>query len=185
MSESAIQENAAVNRDPVDELEELLRSIAKGVVTASHQVSVSTAKGPGFVHFEVRCVEEQVGKLKRLRDPINKIMLASARARRIRYTMNVLVRAASTLVVEEKLDLEQLLRIITRSLVDDPDQVVVFPAPGDGFVHYEVRCEQSDVGALVGSRGSHAEAIRAIMECAGELRDIRVSLHIMGRDGGS
>lgn len=185
MSEPAIQESAAVKRDPVDELENLLLSIAKSVIPANYQVSVSTAKGPGFAHFEVRCAEEQVGRLKRLRDPINKIMLASARARRIRYTMNVLAQPGTVTAVEEQLDLEKLLGIITRSLVDDPDQVVVIPAPGDGFVHYEVRCEQTDVGALVGSRGSHAEAIRAIMERAGELRDSRVSLHIMGRDGGN
>jgi len=75
-----------------------------------------------------------------------------------------------------------MLSAITRTIVDHPDELVIFPAAGDGFVHFEVRVENSDVGTLVGRRGAHADAIRVLMMAAGAQRGIRITLQILGRD---
>lgn len=80
-------------------------------------------------------------------------------------------------------ELEKMLLVITRSLVDHPEEIVVFPAPGEGFVHFEVRTDNRDVGTLIGRRGSHADAIRLLMMAAGGVRKMRVTLQIMSRDG--
>jgi predicted RNA-binding protein YlqC (UPF0109 family) len=80
-------------------------------------------------------------------------------------------------------ELGQMLLTITKSIVDHPEEVVVFPAPGKGFVHFEVRTDNRDVGTVVGRRGSHADAIRLLMMAAGAVRSYRVTLQIMSRDG--
>jgi predicted RNA-binding protein YlqC (UPF0109 family) len=80
-------------------------------------------------------------------------------------------------------ELETMLATITRGIVDSPDDVVIFPAAGDGFVHFEVRCDNNDVGTLVGRRGMHADAIRMLMMAAGAVRHMRVTLQILSRDG--
>jgi predicted RNA-binding protein YlqC (UPF0109 family) len=80
-------------------------------------------------------------------------------------------------------ELEAMLLTMTRGIVDSPGDVVVFPAPGDGFCHFEVRCDNSDAGTLIGTRGKHAEAIRTLMMAAGAVRKIRVTIQILGRDG--
>jgi len=80
-------------------------------------------------------------------------------------------------------ELEEMLLAIARGIVDSPDDIVVFPAPGDGFVHFEIRCDNNDTGALIGARGKHADAIRTLMMAAGAVRRTRVTLQILGRDG--
>lgn len=80
-------------------------------------------------------------------------------------------------------ELEHLLTTMAKCLVDNPDEIVVMPATGDGFVHFEVRTDNSDTGTLIGKRGMHAEAIRTVMMAAGAVRRIRVSIQILSRDG--
>lgn len=80
-------------------------------------------------------------------------------------------------------ELRDMLATIARGIVDQPEEIVIFPAPGQGFVHFEVRCDNNDAGTLIGKRGVHADAIRTLMMAAGAVRDMRVTLQILGRDG--
>ena len=80
-------------------------------------------------------------------------------------------------------ELESMLSTITHGIVDSPNDVVIFPAAGEGFVHFEVRCDNNDFGTLVGRRGAHADAIRMLMMTAGAVRRLRVTLQILSRDG--
>lgn len=76
-----------------------------------------------------------------------------------------------------------MLSAITKGIVDHPEEIVIFPAAGDGFVHFEVRTDNRDVGTLVGRRGAHADAIRTLMMAAGAVRGYRVTLQVLSRDG--
>lgn len=79
-------------------------------------------------------------------------------------------------------ELEELLIHMARMIVDRPEEVVVNPAMGRGFVAFEVICDDTDTGTLIGRRGKHAEAIRTMMMAAGAVRDIRVTVQIVSRD---
>lgn len=85
---------------------------------------------------------------------------------------------------EQKIkELESMLLAMTQGIVDSPEEIMVFPGLGEGFVHFEVRCSNSDAGTLIGTRGIHAEAIRTLMTAAGAVRKIRVTLLILAKDG--
>ena len=79
-------------------------------------------------------------------------------------------------------ELEELLDHMARSIVDKPEEIVINPARGRGFVAFEVISDDDDTGTLIGRRGKHAEAIRTMMMAAGAVRDIRVTVQIVSRD---
>jgi len=94
--------------------------------------------------------------------------------------------AAEEKVMREQPDpfveLEELLVHMAKMIVDRPEEVVVNPAQGRGFIAFEVICDDTDTGTLIGRRGKHAEAIRTMMMAAGAVRDIRVTVQIVSRD---
>ena len=79
-------------------------------------------------------------------------------------------------------ELESLLVHMASMIVDKPEEIVVNPARGRGFVAFEVICDDNDTGTLIGRRGKHAEAIRTMMMASGAVRDIRVTVQIVSRD---
>lgn len=79
-------------------------------------------------------------------------------------------------------ELEDFLMHMAQMVADHPEEVIVNPARGNGFVAYEVICDDSDTGTLIGRRGKHAEAIRTMMMAAGAVRGIRVTVQIVSRE---
>jgi predicted RNA-binding protein YlqC (UPF0109 family) len=80
-------------------------------------------------------------------------------------------------------ELEEMILYNCQMLADFPDDVTVSPARGEGFVHFEVRCHESDVGSLVGKRGANAESMRTLTAAAATMRKIRLSFQVVSRDG--
>ncbi len=81
------------------------------------------------------------------------------------------------------IELETILMTMSRGLVDKPDEVTIFPAKGEGFVHFEVRCDDRDLGALIGKRGAHATSMRSILSASAAVRNIRVTVQFISREG--
>lgn len=81
-------------------------------------------------------------------------------------------------------DLEEMLRAMSCRLVDRPDEVVVLPARGTDFCAFEVRCHDDDLGALIGRRGAHAEAMRLLLSAAAMARKLRVTVQFLSLSGG-
>lgn len=79
-------------------------------------------------------------------------------------------------------ELENMVKTMATMLVDYPDDLVVRPAKGHGFVAFEVVCGERDAGSLIGQRGKHAEAMRLLLMAAGAVRRVRVTVQFMSRD---
>lgn len=79
-------------------------------------------------------------------------------------------------------ELENMVTTMARMLVDNPSEVVVDAARGQGFVAYEVICGERDAGSLIGQRGKHADAMRLLLMAAGAVRRIRVTVQFRSRD---
>ena len=79
-------------------------------------------------------------------------------------------------------ELETMVRTMAKMLVDHPEEIVVRPARGKGFVAFEVVCHEEDAGTLIGARGKHADAMRLLLMAAGAVRRIRINVQFMSRD---
>ena len=59
-----------------------------------------------------------------------------------------------------------VLTHVVRSIVDDPEAVVVESAPSRGKVKLEVRVGPGDLGRVIGRRGRTAQSLRTVVRAA-------------------
>jgi predicted RNA-binding protein YlqC (UPF0109 family) len=60
----------------------------------------------------------------------------------------------------------ELVEVIIKTLVDNPDAVKVKEVDGNNVIIYEVQVEKSDMGKIIGKHGQTAGAIRTILNAA-------------------
>ena len=75
--------------------------------------------------------------------------------------------------------MKDLLEFLTRSLVEEPDAVVVEEFEEDGDLVYEITVAEGDLGRVIGKGGRVANAIRAIAKAAAVRLDRRVIVDIL------
>jgi predicted RNA-binding protein YlqC (UPF0109 family) len=75
--------------------------------------------------------------------------------------------------------LKQLVEIVCKALVDNPDQVVVTQIDGEQTTILELRVHQSDLGKVIGKQGRTARAMRTILAAAGMKQRRRYNLEII------
>ena len=63
--------------------------------------------------------------------------------------------------------MKELIEIIAKALVDNPDEVHVTEVAGEQTVVLELRVAQSDLGKVIGKQGRTARAIRTLLGAAG------------------
>jgi len=62
---------------------------------------------------------------------------------------------------------KELIELIAKSLVDDPDRVQVFQIDGEQSSIIELKVATEDVGKVIGKQGRNVQAIRIILGAAG------------------
>jgi len=75
--------------------------------------------------------------------------------------------------------MKELVEVITKSLVDDPDSVVVNEKTEGKTTVLEVRVAEADMGKVIGKQGRIAKAIRAVVKAAAAKEDKKVVVEIM------
>ncbi|MCK4889462.1 MAG: KH domain-containing protein [Candidatus Aminicenantes bacterium] len=75
--------------------------------------------------------------------------------------------------------MKELVEIVCKALVDNPDDVKVTQIDGEQTSILELRTHQSDLGKVIGKKGRTAHAIRTILAAAGMKKKRRFSLEIM------
>lgn len=73
----------------------------------------------------------------------------------------------------------ELVEYIAKSLVDDPDGVVVNVIEGEKSTILELKVSQSDIGKVIGKHGRIAKAIRTLLSAAATKTGKRVVLEIL------
>ena len=76
-------------------------------------------------------------------------------------------------------DMNELLLIIAKSLVDKPDQVKVDEVKGDKTTVLELRVAKEDLGKVIGKQGKTAQAIRIILNATATKLKQRAVLEII------
>ncbi len=75
--------------------------------------------------------------------------------------------------------MRDLIMIIAKSLVDQPDEVEVAEVKGDKTTVLELRVAKDDLGKVIGKQGKTAHAIRIILNATATKLKQRAVLEIM------
>jgi predicted RNA-binding protein YlqC (UPF0109 family) len=75
--------------------------------------------------------------------------------------------------------MKELLEIIARSLVDNPDMVSVNQINGEQSIVLELKVSPDDMGKVIGKQGRIAKAIRIVVRAAAIKENKRVVVEII------
>ena len=74
--------------------------------------------------------------------------------------------------------MQKLLEMIAKSLVDDPDGVMVEEIKTEQGVVLKLAVSKPDMGKVIGKQGKRAKALRTIMKAASIRNNMSVTLEI-------
>lgn len=75
--------------------------------------------------------------------------------------------------------MKELVEVIAKALVDNPDEVTVNESKEGKNVKLELHVAPSDMGKVIGKQGRIAKAIRCVVKAASTKEDIRVDVDII------
>ncbi|MGB8951677.1 MAG: KH domain-containing protein [Candidatus Aminicenantales bacterium] len=75
--------------------------------------------------------------------------------------------------------MKELVELIAKALVDNPDKVKVSQLDGEQSSIIELSVAPEDLGKVIGKQGRNAQAIRVILGAAGMKLKKRVNLEIL------
>ena len=78
--------------------------------------------------------------------------------------------------------MKELVELIAKALVDNPDKVQVTQLEGEQSAIIELKVAQEDIGKVIGKQGRIAEAIRVILGAAGMKLKKRYNLELIEKE---
>lgn len=81
--------------------------------------------------------------------------------------------------ISEEGVMKELVEMIAKALVDNPEQVVVTEVAGEQTTVLELRVAPSDLGKVIGKQGRTARSIRTLLGAAGMKLRKRFVLEIL------
>ncbi len=81
--------------------------------------------------------------------------------------------------------MHELVTMLVKGLVDQPEEVVVTKVEGERSIIFEVRVAADDLGKVIGKGGRIANALRTLVRAAGtkERKSIWVDINKLGEAG--
>ena len=74
--------------------------------------------------------------------------------------------------------MKELVEVIAKALVDNPDEVVVSETEKDKVIVVDLKVAQSDMGKVIGKSGRIAKSIRTVVSAASAKLDKKVIVEI-------
>lgn len=74
--------------------------------------------------------------------------------------------------------MKELVEVIARALVDNPDEVVVTETEKEESTVIELKVAPSDMGKVIGKQGRIAKAIRSVVKAAASKEEKKVIVDI-------
>ena len=75
--------------------------------------------------------------------------------------------------------MKELVEVLAKSLVDNPDEVVVTEKDTGKSLVLELKVASSDMGKVIGKQGRIAKAIRSVVKAAASKEDKKVIVDIL------
>ena len=74
--------------------------------------------------------------------------------------------------------MKELVEVIAKALVENPDEVAVTESVKDDEIVVELKVAASDMGKVIGKQGRIAKAIRSVVKAAASKDDKKVIVEI-------
>ena len=74
--------------------------------------------------------------------------------------------------------MKEIVEVIAKALVDEPDQVEINQIDGEQSVVLELKVAESDMGKVIGKHGKIARSLRLIMKAAATQCGKKVNVEI-------
>ena len=74
--------------------------------------------------------------------------------------------------------MKELVEVIAKALVDNPDEVVVTESEEEEEIVIELKVAPTDMGKVIGKQGRIAKAIRSVVKAASSKMDKKVIVEI-------
>ncbi|MBI2957526.1 MAG: KH domain-containing protein [Chloroflexi bacterium] len=74
--------------------------------------------------------------------------------------------------------MKQLIEYIARSIVDNPDAVIVNEVPAERGVIYRLSVAPEDMGKVIGKQGRIVKAMRVLLRVSALRKDTRAILEV-------
>ena len=75
--------------------------------------------------------------------------------------------------------MKELVEVIAKSLVDNPEEVTVTETEKDRATVLELHVAQADMGQVIGKQGRIAKAIRSVVKAAASREEKKVIVEIV------
>ena len=75
--------------------------------------------------------------------------------------------------------MRELVELMVKSLVDEPEEARVNEVSGESIVVYEVSVAEDDLGKVIGKGGRIANAMRTIVKAAATKTDRKATVEIL------
>ena len=75
--------------------------------------------------------------------------------------------------------MKELVEVIAKALVDNPDEVVVTEREDGRNITIELHVAASDIGKVIGKQGRIAKAIRSVVKAASTKENTKVDVEIV------
>ena len=75
--------------------------------------------------------------------------------------------------------MKELVEVIAKALVDNPDEVVVTEKGSGKNITVELHVAAEDMGKVIGKQGRIAKAIRSVVKAASSKKNIKVDVEIV------
>lgn len=75
--------------------------------------------------------------------------------------------------------MKELIELIIKGIVDNPDKVEINEIIGERSLIFEVRVDSDDIGKVIGRQGRNIKSIRTIVNAAAQKVDKRVIIEII------
>ena len=74
--------------------------------------------------------------------------------------------------------MKELVEVIAKALVDNPNEVVVTESEKEDEIIIELKVASNDMGKVIGTQGRIAKAIRSVVKAASSKMDKKVIVEI-------
>lgn len=75
--------------------------------------------------------------------------------------------------------MKELVELITKALVDHPENVTINETAGESIIILEIKVGQDDIGKVIGKEGRIANAIRTVVKAAAAKQGKKVTVEII------